>query len=79
MNCVIHSKALSNFTPNPSHTFYFRGVRQFDSAHFAETRQSLRTSEASTSVPFTDTCLVSRWSSGGSSSMRPVASTTDLA
>lgn len=26
MKCEIHSKALSNFTPNPSHAFYLRGV-----------------------------------------------------
>jgi hypothetical protein len=26
MKCEIHSRALSNFTPNPSHTFYSRGV-----------------------------------------------------
>jgi hypothetical protein len=24
MKCEIHSKALSNFTPNPSHAFYHR-------------------------------------------------------
>ena len=38
-------------------------MRQFDSAHFAEIRQSLATSEVCMSVPFTGACLVSRCSS----------------
>jgi len=37
-------------------------VRQFDSAYFAEIRQSLATSEVCMSVPFTDAWLVSRYS-----------------
>ena len=41
-------------------------MRQFDSAHFAEIRQSLHTSEVRTGVPFTDACLASTGTGFGS-------------
>ena len=36
-------------------------MRQFNSAHFVEIRQSPPTSEVCTTVPFTDACLVSKF------------------
>ena len=49
-----------------------RGVRHFDSAHFAEIRQSPPTSEVCTSVPSTDACLVSMgFALGSSIQIRP--------